>query len=54
MGEVINDYELMENQYLYDEKEIYLQIINKEKTFNFYNDKQPNNCYYILIREWNP
>jgi hypothetical protein len=44
----------MENYYLFDEKEIYFQIINPEKTFECVNTLQPNNAFHILVREWNP
>lgn len=44
----------MENCYLFDDKEMYMQIINPSNSFEFINPLQPNNCYHILIREWNP
>jgi hypothetical protein len=53
-GEVMNDNELVENYYLFDDKEIFLQIVDRTKTFECLNESNPNNAYHILIREWNP
>ena len=54
IGDVISDTSSLENQFLYDEKEIYLQIIDKEKTLDLTNDINKHNAYHILIREFNP
>jgi hypothetical protein len=53
LGDVINDLTTLENQFLYDEKEIFLQYIDNTKTFNFFNELQPHNAFHILVREWN-
>ena len=54
LGDVIQDCSIMENCYLYDDKELLLQIIDEKTNFEFINPNQPDNCYYVLIREWNP
>ena len=54
IGEVIHDCEILENCHLYDEKEIYVHIMDKARTFDFINTHQPDNCYHVLMREWNP
>jgi hypothetical protein len=53
IGDVISDNSSLENQFLYDEKEIYLQIIDKEKTVDLTNEFSKHNSYHILIREFN-
>lgn len=54
LGEVINDGDIMENYYLYDEKEIYVQEIIPERNFESINSLNPNNVYHVIVREWNP
>jgi hypothetical protein len=54
LGEVVNDCDILENFHLYDEKEFYLQIIDKNRDFSFINSQHPENCYHVLLREWNP
>lgn len=54
LGEVIHDCEILENYHLFDEKEIHMQILDKNRSFDFINVNQPDNCYHILLREWNP
>jgi ABC-type Fe3+/spermidine/putrescine transport system ATPase subunit len=54
IGDVICDTSTLENQYLYDEKEIYLQIIDKEKTVDSTGEISQHNAYHIMIREFNP
>jgi len=39
----------MENLYLFDEKEIYLQEILPERTFTAISELQPHNAFSILI-----
>lgn len=39
---------------LFDGKEIYFQIVDNSKEFTFVNIREPNNCYTILVREWDP
>ena len=53
LGDVISDLSTLETQFLYDEKDIYMQVIDPHKTFNFVNDLHKHNCYHILVREWN-
>lgn len=53
LGDVIADNSTMEHQFLYDEKEIYLQIIDKERTFDHFS-KLVHNTVHILVREWRP
>lgn len=47
------DGEPMENFYLFDEKEFYLQVVDAAVTFESVNDLNPQNAYYIFIREFN-
>lgn len=54
LGEVIPDAEIMENYYLYDDKEIYVQEIIKEKNFEQQTATTMSNFYHIITREWNP
>jgi hypothetical protein len=54
LGDVINDLSSLENQFLYDEKEIYMQIIDPVLNLDFTTDTTANNAYHILVREWNP
>ena len=44
----------MDNLDLFDGKEIYLQIVDLTKEYSFVNQKDPKNCYHILVREWDP
>ena len=37
IGEVIHECEILENCHLYDEKEIYMQILDKSRSFDFIN-----------------
>ena len=53
-GDVITNSTIMENCYLYDGKELYVQLVDEKTCFEFVNKLQPDNCYYILTREWNP
>ena len=39
---------------MFDEKEIYLQIIDPARTFECVNELNPNYAYHLLIREWDP
>ena len=45
----------MENCDVSQDKEIFLHI-TKDKTrfFEFVNNKDPNNAYHVLFREWDP
>jgi hypothetical protein len=54
IGDVILDNSSLENQFLYDEKDVYLQIVDPERTFEFVNDLAPYNVFHILIREFDP
>jgi len=54
IGEVINDSETMENCYLYDDKQIYLQVVDPSKTFELVSPLHTYSCLHVLIREWNP
>lgn len=44
----------MENCYLFDEKEIFVQEIITEKNFEQVGSLTPNNAFHIVVREWNP
>lgn len=52
-GDVINDSDILENCHLFDEKEIYVQIMDPERTFTF-TDGKSDNSLHILIRSWDP
>lgn len=54
IGDVILENSSLEYQYLYDEKDIYMQIVDQERTFEFVNDLAPYNVFHIMIREFNP
>lgn len=53
MGDVLQDHlQSLESLYLYDEKEMYLQVVEPSRTFEL---KRANStCYHLFIREWNP
>lgn len=44
----------MDNFDLFDGKEVYFHIMNRERTFEYVNKRNPDNAYHILVREWNP
>lgn len=51
---MISDFTSLENQFLYDDKHIYLQIVDDSRTFDCLGELQQNNAYHILVREWDP
>ena len=53
LGDVINDSSSLDTQFLYDEKEIYLQVADPDMTYSFVSQLNPSNCYHIVIREFN-
>jgi hypothetical protein len=56
LGDVIADNSSLENQFLYDEKELYLQPLDDTSSFFDFTDSPTTNhsAYHILVREWNP
>eukprot|EP00347_Sterkiella_histriomuscorum_P024007 403332628 len=54
LGDVMRDSEIIDNYDLYEGKQLYLEIIDQNQSFDFVNFKDPNNCYHILVREWDP
>jgi len=50
MGDVIADGSSLENQFLYDEKDIYLQFVDPSMTFNLVTDL--HTAYHFLVRVW--
>ena len=54
IGDVIADNSSLENQFLFDEKDVYMQIVDPERTFEFINDLSPYNVLHVMIREFDP
>ena len=54
MGDVIGDLTTLESQFLYDDKDIYLQVVDPEKTFDFTIPGSSGGYYHVLVREWDP
>lgn len=54
LGDVIHDCDILENFHLYDDKEFSLQIVDKKRSFDLLSKTHPENCYHVLLREWNP
>ncbi|CDW75353.1 ubiquitin carboxyl-terminal hydrolase [Stylonychia lemnae] len=53
-GDVLKDADSLENFDIFDGKQIYIQEIIPDRTFDFVNAKDPSNCYHVLFREWDP
>ena len=51
---MIPDTSSLENQFLYDEKEIYLQAIDPKMTLDLTTDINKHNAYHLLIRLFDP
>jgi len=52
LGDVVNESELVDNCDIFDGKLVYLQITKEGRLFEYVNQKDPNNAYYIMVREW--
>lgn len=50
----MRDNEVIDNYDLYEDKKIFLQIVDRSKSFELLNFKDPSSCYHILVREWDP
>lgn len=54
-GSVVNDFDILEDLNLFDDKEIYLQLNQPEKLLAYSGtDEAESKRLYILIREWDP
>jgi len=56
-GEVISDNTIVEDLFLFDEKEFYLQINQPDKLIAFVHEKEDPTTFksnYFLTREWDP
>ena len=54
IGDVLLDNTSLEYQYLFDEKDIHVQVVDQEMTFEFVNDHAPFNVFHVMVREFNP
>jgi hypothetical protein len=51
-GDVLKDSETLENADLFDGKEIYVQILEPGKTFEYMPSTTSKEGYHVLFREW--
>lgn len=52
IGEVVKENDNLDNLYLFDEKQIYIQVLVPEEQFSCVGRSNAE-CVHVIIREWN-